>query len=109
MNSTTLSIVSRLHMLTNLEWGIVSDNKSDIILEGEVAKKSDPSAEYVPFLHKESLGVTSSKEAVEYIKVNALTSDLSKSLPNTNIKICKSHVITPHDIMDSSEEEGDKK
>jgi hypothetical protein len=82
-----MKMVSKLQHLEQLEWGIVNNTSSSIILDNETSN-----TEWIPFLPNAEETSPGSNTNVEYISVVQFTSNLTKALPNTRIKVYNSKI-----------------
>ncbi|XP_062595488.1 uncharacterized protein LOC134256839 [Saccostrea cucullata] len=88
VNSNMMKVVSGLKQLEKLEWGIMNNSSTSIILDNESSN-----TEWIPFLPNVEETSSDSSSTAEYISVIQFTSNLTKALPNTRIKVYNSSVI----------------
>lgn len=81
-------LVTGLQSLERLEWGIMNNTSTSIILENETS-----STKWIPILPKTQESSPGGTTTVEYISVLQFTSNLTKALPNTRIKVYNSKIM----------------
>lgn len=88
VNSSMFKLVSGLQTLERLEWGILNNTSTSIILDNESSN-----TEWIPFLPNTQESSPGGTPTVEYISVVQFTSNLTKALPNTRIKVYNSKIM----------------
>ncbi|XP_061172726.1 uncharacterized protein LOC133182036 [Saccostrea echinata] len=94
VNSNMLKMVSGLKHLEKLEWGIMNNSSTSIILDNETSN-----TEWIPFLPNTEETSPGGSSTAEYISVIQFTANLTKALPNTRIKVYNSSVIQQESEM----------
>ncbi|XP_063428467.1 uncharacterized protein LOC134711645 isoform X2 [Mytilus trossulus] len=101
VNSYTLSTVSKLKSLQQLEWGILSNNNSSIILDGEDMnkQKTQNNQEWIPFLPASDNGYDALSESLtEYISLVNFKEKLTKLLPSTKLNVFSAQSISREEV-----------
>lgn len=88
VNFNMFKLVTGLQSLERLEWGIMNNTSTSIILENETS-----STKWIPILPKTQESSPGGTTTVEYISVLQFTSNLTKALPNTRIKVYNSKIM----------------
>lgn len=99
VNSNTMAVVSKLTQLKKLEWGIVGNKNNSIILDpsddSSSSKNITPNVEWVPFMPETDNNDPRSPESLaEYIGVHQLKQRLNKFLPDTDIKVFSTQMLS---------------
>ncbi|CAC5357272.1 unnamed protein product [Mytilus coruscus] len=101
VNSYTLNTVAKLKSLQQLEWGILSNNNSSIILDGEDMNKqhTQNNQEWIPFLPASDNGYDALSESLtEYISLVNFKEKLTKLLPNTKLNVFSAQTISREEV-----------
>ncbi|CAG2212856.1 unnamed protein product [Mytilus edulis] len=101
VNSYTLNTVSKLKSLKQLEWGILSNKNSSIILDGEDMNKQQTqnNQEWIPFLPASDNGYDALSESLtEYISLVNFKEKLTKLLPSTKLNVFSAQSISREEV-----------
>lgn len=100
VNSFTLNTVTKLTALQELQWGILSNQYSSIILDGDDSnKQTKNNQEWIPFLPASDNGYDSLSESLtEYISLGNFKEKLSKLLPKTKLDVFSAKSVTTEEI-----------
>jgi len=105
VNTCTLEVVSRLFMLDSLEWGILTNEKSSSGSDSNINSQTPManSTEWIPLLPSDAPHDGSELPPdthPQYIGVRQFTKKLSDHLPNTQIKVFSTSMLSAQDSIE---------